>query len=126
MAKKKKDQETETDIPYSVKNPDSKHYLKVDAFYGTTQSTSFMNAAGNLIVINNQNNDGFLGYGRDLKGKSITIRTRAQADIDELGEERVRVDYFIDDQADEIGINQYDKPEDEDPSPFIKFVITFK
>jgi hypothetical protein len=127
MAKKEDDDRVvEPQVIYTVRNPDNKHYLKVDAYYGATQATSFLNAEGKVVVITNQNNDGFLGYGRDLTGKTITIRTRANADIDDLGIDRVRLDYFIDDQVDEIGINQYDKPEDEDPSPYIKFDINFK
>lgn len=114
------------DVSYIVTQPDKKHYLKIDAFYGCSHTTSFLNTEGKVVIISNQNNDGFIGLGRDIQGKTIKIRTRALADIDDLGMDRIRLEYFIDDQNTEERINKYDRPESHDHSPLLKFTITFK
>lgn len=113
-------------VDYFITEPDSKHYLSVDAYYGTSQQTAFVNAYGNTINITNGNNDSNLGLGKDLVGKSIKVRTRAFGDLDDTGVERVRVEFTIDDQSQPVLINRYDKSEDEDDAPFLKFTINFK
>lgn len=125
MAKKIEDVDIIEQVTYTVNHPDKKHYLKVDAFYGCSHTTSFLNAEGRVVNVSNQNNDGFIGFGRDIKGKTIKFRTRAFADIDDLGLDRIRLEYFIDDQNTEERINKYDKPESVDDSPSFKFSITF-
>jgi hypothetical protein len=129
MAKAKtqpnKDTDIKTDVDYIVTHPDNKHYLKIDAYYGTTHETSFINIQGELVVMNNQDITGFLGYGKDLVSKSIRIRTRAFADIDDRGVDRVRLDYLID-QSEAALVNKYDKPEADNDKPYLRFTINFK
>lgn len=120
------DKEIIPNVDYVVRRPNFQHYLKVDAYYGTTHSTGFLNlSSSKIITINNQNPDGLLGFGDKLIGRTVTIRTSAMADIDDRGIERVRLVYYIDDQFSEVMINEYDKPEDFNPVPVFKFKIRF-
>lgn len=126
MAKQIEDVDIIQHVTYTVTHPDNKYYLKVDAFYGCSHTTSFLNTEGKVVIISNTNNDGCIGFGKDIQGKTIKFRTRAFADIDDLGLDRIRLEYFIDDQNTEERINKYDKPESHDDSPSFKFSITFK
>ena len=115
-------------VIYNVKRKNARHALRLRAFHGSTQSTSFRNADGKVIVITNTNPDGFLGFGENLIGSTLTIVTVAQGDIDDRGLERIRLEYFVDDgiqDNQELPINRYDKSEDSDPAPFLKFNIQF-
>jgi len=114
------------DKNHSVTNSDGVYHLRLDAFYGTTQSTSFQNAQNKLIVITNNNPDGILGTGAELIGKTIAFVTVSQGDLDTLGPERVRIEIFIDEPGKSTKIHEYDKPESEDATPMLMFNINFQ
>lgn len=113
------------DVIFAVTNLEGTHRLKVTAFFGATQSTSFNNAHKKLILVTNNNPDGVLGTGTELKGTSIPLVTVAQGDLDTLGPERVRLVYEIEEPAKTTQIQEYDKPEEDDATPFIMFNIHF-
>ncbi len=116
------------EVTYEVKRDNGRHSLRLKAFHGSTQSTAFRNAQGRVIAITNANPDGFLGEGRDLRGKTLTIITVAQGDLPTFGVERIRLEYFIDDGTmdNQDPINVYDKSEETDTAPFLRFLIHFE
>lgn len=113
---------------FDIGEENNNHYLEIQTEHGTSHETSFWNHQGKLIKLNNYNNSGFIGKGSDLKGKQLIVKTNAENNTPNPGDDpdRIYVSYQINDQLNVLEVALYDELEDVDDYPTIKLTINFQ
>lgn len=109
-------------------NSNEQYALEIEAKYGSSHETSYYNAEGLLVLLNNNNNSGTLGKGNELIGKTIIIRSNAENNTPDIynDKDQISLEYFIKSNIEKKKIAEYDKPEDDDDYPSIKLKISFE
>ncbi len=113
---------------FQIIDPNAKHYLVLDALNGTTQNSACRDVNGKHVRLNNQNNKGFLGYGSELKDKSIIVKSNLENNSPNVqvdDEDQITCRYSIQDSNGNTLVYTYDKAESDDDYPTVKLIIRF-
>lgn len=113
---------------FAIRDLNAKHYIILDTLNGTTHNSACRDVNGKHVRLNNQNNKGFLGYGSELKDKSIIVKSNLENNSPNVqvdDEDQITCRYSIQDSNGNTLVYTYDKAESDDDYPTVKLIIRF-